>query len=611
MTELIPESIKDLPNVTSGEQRLFDIFKNHLKPDEDYTVWFEPKLSNNKGKTLFPDFIIWGNKTGLIILEVKDWVASQIVDGDINKIKLSKGNKIEEYTNPEIQARNYMHASMDSLRKKSSLVSHKGKHMGQLKFPFNYGVVFTNITREEFDIKLSSIITPGKVLTADNIFQIENGKLEILDSFLKKMPLFPFNPLSGEEIDLIRAELYPRIKIPSGNDPNSSDIKVLDKNQEKEAMKLGPGHRIIKGSAGSGKTLLIAYRAKLLKQFNPDWKILIVCYNVTLRSYIKYLLEKIYSESNTETTDIEVLHLHELVINTIRSLPDPNQYNPLYPNPNEDWDSYQRRLEKVLMQNINNIPAEKYDAILIDECQDLTTDYLRFLIHLLNKKTNHLLITVDPAQNLYGGKITWKSTGVDAIGRVSFLQQSYRNTKEILEFAHKFRPEGIGKLTIDDTQQALFPEQTNRHGEIPVVEKYENDSDIVSYIINTITGIRNKYNLNEIGIIFQSNKFSYYNLLKTSLSENGFDFEEIDSREDKLGFDIHKETIKLMNIYNVKGYEFRLVFLLNLENISFRTNEMRNLIYVGLTRAQDKLIIPYVANGRHMNYIEELKGFLK
>lgn len=85
--------------------------------------------------------------------------------------------------------------------------------------------------------------------------------------------------------------------------------------------------------------------------------------------------------------------------------------------------------------------------------------------------------------------------------------------------AHKFRPEGIGKLTIDDTQQALFPEQTNRHGEIPVVEKYENDSDIVSYIINTITGIRNKYNLNEIGIIFQSNKFSYYNLLKTSLSE--------------------------------------------------------------------------------------------
>lgn len=80
------------------------------------------------------------------------------------------------------------------------------------------------------------------------------------------------------------------------------------------------------------------------------------------------------------------------------------------------------------MQNINNIPAEKYDAILIDECQDLTTDYLRFLIHLLNKKTNHLLITVDPAQNLYGGKITWKSTGVDAIGEFHF----FSNLTEIL-----------------------------------------------------------------------------------------------------------------------------------------------------------------------------------
>lgn len=111
--------------------------------------------------------------------------------------------------------------------------------------------------------------------------------------------------------------MYPRIKIPSGNDPNSSDIKVLDKKSGKRSNEVRSGHRIIKGSAGSGKTLLIAYRAKLLKQFNPDWKILIVCYNVTLRSYIKYLLEKIYSESNTETTDIEVLHLHELVINTI------------------------------------------------------------------------------------------------------------------------------------------------------------------------------------------------------------------------------------------------------------------------------------------------------
>lgn len=93
-----------------------------------------------------------------------------------------------------------MHASMDSLRKKSSLVSHKGKHMGQLKFPFNYGVVFTNITREEFDIKLSSIITPGKVLTADNIFQVEKMEINKLDFFLKKMPLFPFNPLSGRKL---------------------------------------------------------------------------------------------------------------------------------------------------------------------------------------------------------------------------------------------------------------------------------------------------------------------------------------------------------------------------------------------------------------------------
>jgi superfamily I DNA/RNA helicase len=61
--------------------------------------------------------------------------------------------------------------------------------------------------------------------------------------------------------------------------PDLSDrtLAVMDMHQEQIARSLGEGHRIIRGVAGSGKTLILAFRAEYLARAATK-PVLILCY---------------------------------------------------------------------------------------------------------------------------------------------------------------------------------------------------------------------------------------------------------------------------------------------------------------------------------------------
>ena len=67
-------------------------------------------------------------------------------------------------------------------------------------------------------------------------------------------------------------------------------VKILDEEQEKLAREMGEGHRLIFGVAGSGKTVVLVARARILAKRHPDWKILILCYNRLLKDLLFNLL---------------------------------------------------------------------------------------------------------------------------------------------------------------------------------------------------------------------------------------------------------------------------------------------------------------------------------
>ena len=76
--------------------------------------------------------------------------------------------------------------------------------------------------------------------------------------------------LTLPEFDRLRALLFPEIRIRQmafplerpGTSEDDHTLAVMDLHQEQVARGLGEGHRIIRGVAGSGKTLILAFRAR-------------------------------------------------------------------------------------------------------------------------------------------------------------------------------------------------------------------------------------------------------------------------------------------------------------------------------------------------------------
>ena len=67
-------------------------------------------------------------------------------------------------------------------------------------------------------------------------------------------------------------------------------VQILDLQQEQLARSLGEGHRVIHGVAGSGKTLLLAYRAQHLAKMTQK-PVLVLCYNVSLAAHLESIIK--------------------------------------------------------------------------------------------------------------------------------------------------------------------------------------------------------------------------------------------------------------------------------------------------------------------------------
>ncbi len=108
MATMIPENVENF--TTEGEKQFYRFLESVAKPDSQYIAWYTPDL---KGKE--PDFILFGDKVGLIVFEVKDWALEQIREANPQHFILSMGGKTKSRKNPFQQARDYFLYVMDAI----------------------------------------------------------------------------------------------------------------------------------------------------------------------------------------------------------------------------------------------------------------------------------------------------------------------------------------------------------------------------------------------------------------------------------------------------------------------------------------------------------------
>lgn len=152
--------------MTTGEKRLAERLEQKL--DDDYMLWYDVPVGP---KQSYPDFVIIHPRRGVLILETKHWRLDTIIKAGKQAWDIfGEGGIPKAVINPLQQARHCAIQVVNALERDPQLVHPEGPHQGKLAFPWGRGVVFSNITRKQFDdARLGEAIEPHYVICKDEM----------------------------------------------------------------------------------------------------------------------------------------------------------------------------------------------------------------------------------------------------------------------------------------------------------------------------------------------------------------------------------------------------------------------------------------------------------
>jgi hypothetical protein len=617
MAKMHPEHIQGYEHATEGEKRVFRFLQEAARPDKDFICWYGPPIGA-KGKE--PDFVLFCRTLGLLVLEVKDWSSQQIMSYTPDEFKIRVKERIQKKRSPDKQAKGYVNALMEMLKDVPEFVVDRGPHAGGLKIPVGRMVIFPRIGRYEFfDRGLQWLIPMERAMVKEDLAadgQIlcdETGgkfKQRISDAFP-----FRYTGLAPKEIEKLSSLIWHenQIKLPlrtgTGKDRFQREVQVLDEAQARLARRLKSGHQIIKGPPGSGKTLVLVHRGCYIRQYHPQVKnILIVCYNIALVSYLKRLIQE--RGIGIGKGGIHVSHYYELCS---QILGEPVQYE------NEDNEYYDMIVEESISRVFKGESRlGHFGAILIDEGQDFSNEMLKTLLGLL-RSGGDLVIALDSYQDLYSRRGPWKSLGIQAVGRTNYLGKVYRNTAKIFDFTQQF----IGETEKLEKQLALLPAGHALHGDPPELRQFVNYDGVEDFLVNDLSGCldQGEYKRSEVAVIYDDkvygmDRFAYDNRalpmrIHRRLAASGIPTTWVsqDVRAKEM-YDVTTDRVSLISVHSSKGLDFDLVYLIGVDRIEpteLTRGYLRNLVYVAMTRAKYRLVIPYV---RETEFIKRMKRCL-
>jgi hypothetical protein len=600
---------KKIPSRASkGERLLFALLQ---KLPDDVVFYYEPEIDGR-----YPDFVVILPSLGILTLEVKGWFAGNIVYANSHEVRVKENSVEVVHKHPLRQVREYQHALMDTCRTKpgfAKLANQAGLYQGKFEFPFGYGAVLSNITREQLRNHssgcLPEVFKRDRVANNDDLTEWEKLSPQ---EFLKVLQGF-FNPwwptrLSPLQVDVLRGIIHPEavLYFDFAKSPEQEvSLRILDLAQEAMARNVGDGHRLVFGVAGSGKTVVLIARAKLLAETNSRGQVLVLCFNLARRLYL--------SQALANLPNVKEVHFHAWAKANIR---------------NTDWTGKDDNaaLGRGLLEALKNgaRDAGHFDAVLIDEAQDFCSEWFQCaLLALKDSANSDLFIVGDASQGVYGKrKVSWKQLGIQAQGRTNYLEENYRNTRPILEVARLFSSKQIDDGEDGISAPVVDPSRAKRlRGPVPTLVQAVNleaeclrAAEIAARLISghwfgqQVTPLRPE----EIGILYRSGKGPKWELLsrlRDKLNASNLPTvwltENLDARH-RMG----EKALKITTVHGSKGLQFRAVLFIFAGECPDLTggnteDEERRLFYVALTRAEDYLALTW---SRDAGFITDIKA---
>lgn len=312
----------------------------------------------------------------------------------------------------------------------------------------------------------------------------------------------------------------------------------LDDYQVKVINKRTDNSFIVKGCAGSGKSILALWKAKDIQNKKSGTYQFIVF----TKALMQYMSDGV----------------HQVGINAN--------------NVNYHW------------YWVNKLGAPSSDYIIVDEAQDFSKEDIQLFKSKANKA---LLLYGDSAQQLYKFISNKTTVSMEEIAVITDFQT------EQLVFNHRL-PQKIAQVAeyISGVKDDLVGRCKNEGIEKPKILQYAN----INSQFDAIAEIIRNRNFEDVGILFRHNedvKNAYNYFIAKGLNvEAKYDNKE-NYHNSKMTLNFNSDNPKLLTYHSAKGLQFEAVFL---PECTFSDNDDRNPLYVAITRTYQSLYIMHSGN---------------
>lgn len=427
-------------------------------------------------------------------------------------------------------------------------------------------------------------------------------------------------------------------------------IANLDRYQSAAVIETAPGVQRIRGLAGSGKTIVLALKVAYLHTVHPEWTFAVTFNTRSLKGQLKHFINLFTIDQKNEPPDWDRVKI-------IHAWGSPKSEGIYYEACKKHGIEYRdfNSAKKIASSGIDPLGAacyealekidtfeQYYDAILVDEAQDLEKSFLRLCYEIIKpgvESKKRLIYAYDELQNL--NRLVMESPeslfGNDSNGRPRvqlqnregepkqdiILNTCYRNSRPILSSAHSlgfgiYRQTGlvqmfeyaglwrdIGYEVVEGNLEDGSPVKLERTGETSprFLESHSDIDDLIQFRVFENHSQQSEWLANEIEKNIKEDELKYSdvmvihaNPLKTRtavgrarelLLQKGINsnLAGVTTSPDDF-FDEHAVTFTSIN--RAKGNEAAMVYVMDADEC-FSGSDLarkRNILFTAMTRSK-------------------------